>query len=211
MSIADWSKPLGWSTVSRMSRTGDRDVAVAMRGCGISTTSQHIPFVNIFSMRSWPIKRRQWKHRYNNRISLKVKWQTAKWSLERKKSQGRRDLSRDRLFQKRGCRVVKMSSAEQSIDVSDNVVPSTPVVDEDVSLVSSGHRDHSVDAREGSSVVPERADVAPERAVPGGPGSHCGRPRGKGLRPGYTISKRHPQREQTPQMFSESESGDESV
>ena len=40
---ADWSKPLGGFTVSRMSRTGGRDVAVAMRDCGISTTSRTRP------------------------------------------------------------------------------------------------------------------------------------------------------------------------
>ena len=43
MSIADWSKPLGRFTVSRMSRTGGRDVAVAMRDCGIPTTSRTRP------------------------------------------------------------------------------------------------------------------------------------------------------------------------
>ena len=46
-----------------MSRAGGRDVAVAMRDCGISTTSQNVPFVNIASLRSWSIKRRQWKHK----------------------------------------------------------------------------------------------------------------------------------------------------
>ena len=40
MSIAYWSKPLGRFTVSRMSRAGGRDVAVAMRDCGITTTSK---------------------------------------------------------------------------------------------------------------------------------------------------------------------------
>ena len=40
MSLADWSKPLGGFTVSRMSRAGGRDVAVTMRDCGISTTSR---------------------------------------------------------------------------------------------------------------------------------------------------------------------------
>ena len=36
-------KPLGGFTVSLMSRAGGRDVAVAMRDCGISTTSQTRP------------------------------------------------------------------------------------------------------------------------------------------------------------------------
>ena len=40
MSTADWLKPLGGFTVSRMSRAGGRDVAVAMRDCKISKTSQ---------------------------------------------------------------------------------------------------------------------------------------------------------------------------
>ena len=43
MSIADWSKPLGGFTMSWMSRAGDRDVAVAMRDCGIATKSQTRP------------------------------------------------------------------------------------------------------------------------------------------------------------------------
>ena len=43
MSIADWSKPLGGFRVSRMSRAGGRDVAVAMRDCGISTMSHTRP------------------------------------------------------------------------------------------------------------------------------------------------------------------------
>ena len=63
MSIADWSKPLGGFTVSRMSRAGGRDVAVAKRDCRISMTSQSVPFVNIASGRSRSIKRRQWKHK----------------------------------------------------------------------------------------------------------------------------------------------------
>ena len=42
-SIADGSKPLGGFTVSRMSGAGGRDVVVAMRDCGISTTSQTHP------------------------------------------------------------------------------------------------------------------------------------------------------------------------
>ena len=41
-----------------MSRTGGRDVAVAMRDCGISTASQT-------SLSSRSIKRRQWKHKLN--------------------------------------------------------------------------------------------------------------------------------------------------
>ena len=45
-----------------MSRTGGRDVAVAMRDCGIPTTSRTLP-VNIDSLRSRSIKRRQWKHK----------------------------------------------------------------------------------------------------------------------------------------------------
>ena len=69
--------------------------------------------------------------------------------------------------------------------------------------LSSGHRDHLVDAWEGSA-VPERADVAPERAVPGGSESHCGRPYREGLRPRYTIPKRRPQREQTHRAFIDS-------
>ena len=110
----------------------------------------------------------------------------------------------------KGCGGIKRSFADQSIDDSDNVVPSTPDVDGDVSLVSSGHHDHSVDAREGS-VAPERVDVASKRAVPGGLGNHCDRPCGKGLRPGYTIPKHRPHREQTPQGFSKSESEDDDV
>ena len=43
VSIADWSKPLGGFTMSRMSGAGGCDVAVAMRDCGISTTSQTHP------------------------------------------------------------------------------------------------------------------------------------------------------------------------
>ena len=60
MSIADWSKPLGGFTVSRMSRTGGHDIAVAMHDCGISMVSRSIPFVNIASLHSRWIKRRQW-------------------------------------------------------------------------------------------------------------------------------------------------------
>ena len=63
MSIADWSKPLGGFTVSRMSRAGRRDVAVAMRDCGISTKSQTRPFGNIAFLHSRSIKRCQWKHK----------------------------------------------------------------------------------------------------------------------------------------------------
>ena len=54
-----------------MSRTCDCDVAVAMRDCGISTTSQtHVPFVSIAFLRSWSIKHRQWKHKldYNGAV-----------------------------------------------------------------------------------------------------------------------------------------------
>ena len=45
-----------------MSRTGGRDVAVAMRDCGISTMSQNT-FVHIASLRSRSIKNRQRKHK----------------------------------------------------------------------------------------------------------------------------------------------------
>ena len=60
-----------WIPVTWMSRTCDCDVAVAMRDCGISTTSQtHVPFVNIAFLRSWSIKHRQWKHKldYNGAV-----------------------------------------------------------------------------------------------------------------------------------------------
>ena len=83
-----------------------------------------------------------------------------------------------------------------------------PIVDGGVCPVSSGRRDHSIDTRD-VSAAPERADVAPERAVPDGSGGHCGRPRDKGLRPGYAIPKRCQHREQTPQGFSESKSEDD--
>ena len=43
MSIADWPKPLGGFTIYRMSLTGGRDVAVAIRDCGITPTSQTRP------------------------------------------------------------------------------------------------------------------------------------------------------------------------
>ena len=86
------------------------------------------------------------------------------------------------------CCSVKMSSAEQSIDVAVYFTPSAPVDDGDVSPVSkSGHCDHSVVNREGSA-APKRADVASERAVPGCTGGHCGRPHGKGLHNSQTPS-----------------------
>ena len=56
-------KPLGGFTVCRMSRTGGRGVAVAMRDCGICTRRhKHVPFVNISSPRSRSIQRRKGKH-----------------------------------------------------------------------------------------------------------------------------------------------------
>ena len=58
MSIADWSKPLGGFTVSRMSRAGGRDVVVAMQ-----RRHKRVPFVNIAFLSSRSIKRRQWKHK----------------------------------------------------------------------------------------------------------------------------------------------------
>ena len=63
MSIADWSKPLGGFTVSPMSRAGGRDVAVAMRDCGISTTSQTRPVCKHCFSALRSIKRCQWKHK----------------------------------------------------------------------------------------------------------------------------------------------------
>ena len=42
---------------------------------------------------------------------------------------------------------------------------------ENISPESSGHHDHSVDAREGTA-APKRADDASEMAVPGGSGSY---------------------------------------
>ena len=46
--------------MSRMSRACGRDVAVAMRDCGISTTSQTRP---VCKQCSRSIKRHQWKHK----------------------------------------------------------------------------------------------------------------------------------------------------
>ena len=63
MSIADWSKPLGGFTVSRMSRAGGHDVAVAISDCGISTTSQTRPVCK-HCLSALPIdKSCQWKHK----------------------------------------------------------------------------------------------------------------------------------------------------
>ena len=63
MSFADWSKPLGGFTVSRMSRTGGRDVAVACAIVESPRRHKRGPFVNIAFLRSWSIKRHQWKHK----------------------------------------------------------------------------------------------------------------------------------------------------
>ena len=65
MSIADWSKPLGGFTVSRMSRTGSRDVRLPSAIVESPWRHKRVPFVNIASVRSRSIKRRQWKHKMN--------------------------------------------------------------------------------------------------------------------------------------------------
>ena len=52
--------------MSRMSRTGGRDVLVAMRDCGICTTSQTRPVCkHRLSALQWSIKRRQRKHKFD--------------------------------------------------------------------------------------------------------------------------------------------------
>ena len=62
-----------------MSRAGGRDVAVAKRDCRISMTSQTRPIVNIASVRSRSIKRRQWKHKMDYYGVVFAHLATGRW------------------------------------------------------------------------------------------------------------------------------------
>ena len=81
------------------------------------------------------------------------------------------------------------------------VTPSAPDVDRDISPGSSGHHDHSVDAREGTA-APKRADDASEMAVPGGSGGHFGQPFWWASWQGFAPRVHHTQTPSTPRADS---------
>ena len=65
MSIADWSKPLRGFTVSRMSEAGVLTLRLPCAIVELPRRHKHVPIVNIVFLRSWSIKRHQWKHKLN--------------------------------------------------------------------------------------------------------------------------------------------------